>query len=297
MRLCTYLSRRDPSLGSRVGILEDEGVTQVNGIATMLEALSAPRIGSIERGRRVKESDVRLCAPIQRPGKIVAAIVNTAGMLGGEDVTLERPRMDMKAPSTVIGPQRVVFAPRSGVRPEVELAVVVGKRSVRLSKKGAEEAIFGYTILNDVTAPLDSKEDAYDAYRRDKTTGLIRKVTMRGPLFRSKNHDTFCPMGPCLVTKDELDVADLGMRTEFLGRKVQEGNTSEYIFSPRELVSYVSGFLSLDPGDVVSCGSVGWTREAIGDYDPTEYLLPKKNGTMKLSVDGLGVLTNPLRYQ
>lgn len=296
MRVCTFARRDDPMGRPRVGAVEGASVHEFEGANTMVELMTGSRLNRPPEGRAVGLGQASFLAPISRPGKIVAAIVNTAGMLGGDDVTLDRPRMDMKAPSAVVGPGDTVVGQRTGVRPEVELAAVIGKRATGLSESAAGGAIFGYTILNDVTSPLDSKEDAYEAYRRDKTTGEIRRVTMRGPLFRSKNHDTFCPTGPWIVTADELDVSDLAMSTEFEGERVQEGSTSEYLFSPAQLVSYVSKFLTLEPGDLVSCGSVGWTRDAIGNFDPTEYLLPVKEGTMRLRIEGIGELTNPLRY-
>jgi len=241
--------------------------------------------------------EVTMHAPIPRPGKILATIVNTQGMLGGSDVRLERPRIDMKAPSGVIGPDEVIRGPRGGIRPEVELAAVVGRRISKASRAQARAAIFGFTILNDVTAPADSREDAYDAYRRDKATGEIRKATLRGPLFRSKNHDTFCPMGPWIVTPEENeDWSRLRMTTRYDGMLVQDGSTSEYLFDPGEIASYVSQFLSLEPGDVISCGSVGWTREALGKLDPTEFVLPAREGILELEIEGVGILRNPVSF-
>lgn len=234
-------------------------------------------------------------APIPRPGKIIATIVNTQGMLGGKDVFLDRPRLDMKAPSSVIGPGERIEAPESGIRPEIELAAVIGKKLSNSSEAEAKSSFAGFTILNDVTSPKDSRDDAYEAFRRDRTTGEIRKTVLRGPLFRSKNHDTFCPMGPVIVTSDELsDVSDLRMTTRFNGESVQQGSSSEYIFSPAKIASYVSGFLTLEPGDVVSCGSVGWTPTALGHLDPTEYVLPKLEGILELEIEGIGKLTNPV---
>ncbi|MDA4125021.1 MAG: fumarylacetoacetate hydrolase family protein [Thaumarchaeota archaeon] len=239
-----------------------------------------------------------LSAPLPRPGKIITTIVNTEGMLGGRDVRLGRPRLDMKAPSTVIGPGEAILAPKSGVRPEVELAAVVGARIAKATSLQAGKAIMGFTVLNDVTAPSDSREDAYEAYRRDQRTGRIEKKTLRGPLFRSKNHDTFCPIGPWIVTADELkDTRRLRMTTKFDDMLVQDGSTAEYIFTPADIASYVSGFLTLEPGDVISCGSVGWTPEALGGLDPTEFLLPQREGTLRLEVEGIGELVNPVRIE
>ncbi len=248
-------------------------------------------------GNGYDASRVRYWAPVPRPGKILATIVNTQAMLGGDDVRLDRPRIDMKAPSTVVGDGETVVASPSGVRPEVELAAIIGTRLCAATEKEAQAAIAGYTVLNDVTAPADSRDDAYEAYRRDRSTGAIKKSVMRGPLFRSKNHDTFCPMGPWMVTADEAEVSDARMGTWFDGFKVQAGSTSEYLFGPAKIASYLSGFLTLEPGDVVSCGSVGWTKEALGELDPTEYTLPKRGGSLKLEIEGIGTIVNPVSYQ
>jgi 2-keto-4-pentenoate hydratase/2-oxohepta-3-ene-1,7-dioic acid hydratase in catechol pathway len=297
MRLCMFGATSKKAAPPRFGVVEGAKVYPVGEHASLAEIL-AQGIGpkSLRRsGEWFGIDTVRVFPPLSRPGKIVAAIVNTRGMLGGDDVALDRPRLDMKAPSTVVGTGDTVRGPKSGVRPEVELAAVVGRRISKSTIKEAKEGVFGYTILNDVTAPKDSKDDAYEAYRRDKKTGVIGKTALRGPLFRSKNHDTFCPLGPWVVTADELgDTSDLRMTTKFNGSLVQDGSTAEYIFTPEEVAAYVSGFLTLEPGDIVSCGSVGWTTEAVGDLDPTEYVLPSKTGVLELEVQGVGVLRNPV---
>ncbi len=297
MRLCELRNPNGKEGGSRLGMVEGDMVFAVQGHRSMMEFLtSGEEIGSLKKdgeGRALKATS--LSAPISRPGKIVAAIVNTQAMLGGEDVTLDRPRLDMKAPSAVIGPGERIRAPKSGIRPEVELAAIVGRRIASASPGEAKSCLMGYTIINDVTAPKDSKDDAYEAYRRDKQSGEIRRTLMRGPLFRSKNHDTFCPMGPWIVTADEVgDLSDLKMETRFDGKLVQTGSTAEYIFKPEEIASYVSGFLSLEPGDVISCGSVGWAPEALGKLDPTEFVLTGKAGMLTLRIDKIGTLSNPI---
>ena len=297
MRLCSFFVQGEPPGSARVGVVEDNRVyelTMRTTMAALLESSLVPqRLEKAGGGHPL--GGVKLLAPVPRPGKIVAAIVNTRGMLGGQDVSLEWPRLDMKAPSTVIGGGSVIVAPQTGVRPEVELAAVVGKRIVRATAGEAGESIAGYTIVNDVTSPVDSRQDAYEAYRRDKATGRIGRTKMRGPLFRSKNHDTFCPMGPWLVTSDEdMDWSKLRMTTRFEGDLVQDGSTAEYIFSPAQIASYVSTFLTLEPGDVVSCGSVGWTAAALGALDPTEFVLPPRAGLLELEIEGVGRLVNPV---
>jgi 2,4-didehydro-3-deoxy-L-rhamnonate hydrolase len=282
-----------------VGVVRGSTVFPAVGYDSLISVLSSgePLSNLKAKGTGYALSEVRLHAPVPRPGKILATIVNTQAMLGGEDVHLDRPRIDMKAPSTVIGAGEKVVAPMVGVRPEVELAAIVGRRLTRATEHEALDGIAGFTVLNDVTAPSDSKDDAYEAYRRERSSGEIKKSQMRGPLFRSKNHDTFCPMGPWLVTPDELDSSNLHMTTKFDGFMVQEGSTSEYIFVPAKIASYLSGFLTLEPGDVISCGSVGWTKSALGELDPTEYTLPKRDGTLELEVEGIGKLVNPVAFE
>jgi 2-keto-4-pentenoate hydratase/2-oxohepta-3-ene-1,7-dioic acid hydratase in catechol pathway len=300
MRLCSFILRGEERERHRAGVIVDSRVFELARGQTMIQLLeSGQDLRSLQTLGAGHELDgVELVAPIPRPGKILATIVNTQGMLGGRDVSLDRPRLDMKAPSAVIGPGENILAPPRGIRPEVELGAVVGRRITRLGREQAKECILGYTILNDVTAPVDSKEDAYEAYRRDRATGKIGKATMRGPLFRSKNHDTFCPMGPWIVTADEgRDWSKLRMTTKFDGDLVQDGSTGEYLFDPPGIASHVSGFLTLYPGDVISCGSVGWTPAALGKLDPTEFVLPVRPGRLELEIEGIGKLGNPVSIQ
>jgi 2-keto-4-pentenoate hydratase/2-oxohepta-3-ene-1,7-dioic acid hydratase in catechol pathway len=217
VRLCTFRLNREGAKEQRAGLVEGTKVFEFNGRMTMADVLGSGG-GKLPRGEGegYPFDDVVLGAPVPKPGKIVAAIVNTRGMLGGNDIRLDRPRLDMKAPSTVIGPGETIRAPVSGIRPEVELAVIVGRRLSKDSPSEVRRGLFGYTVLNDVTAPRDLREDSYQAYRRDRDTGGIRKATLRGPLFRSKNHDTFCPMGPWVVTPDEnRNWSNLRMTTRF----------------------------------------------------------------------------------
>jgi len=295
MRICNFTLRGEPRDMQRAGLVEGSMVFELNEKRSLSDLLEEGVQGVERQGDGHPMAQAILYAPIPRPGKILATIVNTRGMLGGKDIVLDRPRLDMKAPSAVVGPGTEIQAPKSGIRPEVELAAIVGKRISNASRARAEASIFGYTVLNDVTAPADSREDAYDAYRRDRRTGEIRRTTLRGPLFRSKNHDTFCPMGPWVCTPDEnSEWSDLRMTTRFRGRLVQDGSTSEYIFDSADIAAYVSRFLSLEPGDVVSCGSVGWTPEALGNLDPTEFVLPPTEGTLELEIEGVGSLVNPV---
>ena len=318
LRLCTFLKDGE----SRAGLVLGEVVVDIAYAAAkhLGQRVPSDMLGLLDRwddvlpvlrniAERVDETRpsegvhslaaARLLAPIPRPRKIIATLVNTYGMLGGEDVEpLKHPRLFMKAPSTVIGPGETILAPPHGVRPEVELAAVIGRKVKRANVEEAGRAIIGYTIMNDVTAPRESREDAYEAYRRDPATGEVKKVRLRGPLFRSKNHDTFTPLGPWITTIDELgDVSGLRLTTRFNGETIQEGTTREYIFSPAEIAAFISGFMTLEPGDVVSAGTVGWVAARLGGSDPSEWVLPKNDGILELEIERIGVLRNPVKSE
>ncbi|HEV2225628.1 MAG TPA: fumarylacetoacetate hydrolase family protein [Nitrososphaerales archaeon] len=296
MKICIFsVLKERPKIG-RIGLIRNSRVFALTKQTSMIDVIASGEDAESfgVRGHGYDLEQVVLSAPIQKPGKILATIVNTKGMLGG-NISLDRPRVDMKAPSSIIGPGEEIRAPPTGIRPEVELAAVVGRKISKASINEARESIYGYTVLNDVTAPSDSRDDAYEAFRRDKKTGEIRKTTLRGPLFRSKNHDTFCPLGPWIVTADEdPGWSDLRMTTKFDGALVQDGSTSEYIFSPEKIASYISGFLTLEPGDIVSCGSVGWAPGTGEALDPTEFVLASRSGVLELEVEGIGILRNPV---
>ncbi|MDA4129026.1 MAG: fumarylacetoacetate hydrolase family protein [Thaumarchaeota archaeon] len=306
MKICVFAGPK--SLPPRAGIIVGDSVLEAGppfDTSGRKEVLSAqefldggPELWArsekmAKSGTPIPLAEVKLLAPLPRPPKILLAIVNTRGMLGGSDVSLDRPRLDLKASTLVIGPGDAIIAPKEGIRPEVELAAVVGKKLAKATKREAEDGIFGYTIFNDVTAPADTKSDSYEAYRRDPQTNQIRKTTVRGPLFRSKNHDTFGPMGPFIVSSDELgDTGSLRLTTKFNGETIQDGNTSEYIFTPEEIASYASRFLTLFPGDLVSCGSVGWVQSMLEGVDPSQWVLPSRDGELELTIEGIGTLRN-----
>ncbi|HKT22180.1 MAG TPA: fumarylacetoacetate hydrolase family protein, partial [Nitrososphaerales archaeon] len=163
MRLCTFILKGEDPRKQRAGAVVDSIVYELGRSGSVLDLLtSGEQMGTLApRGKGHSAAETRLYPPIPRPGKILATIVNTQAMLGGKDLKLDRPRIDMKAPSTVIGPGEMILAPESGARPEVELAAIVGRKLAGATEREAEKGIAGYTVLNDVTAPSDSREDAY----------------------------------------------------------------------------------------------------------------------------------------
>ena len=214
---------------------------------------------------------VKLEAPISRPRKIVALGKNYLDHIveTGSDIP-ERPVVFAKFPSSVIGPDEPIQIPNvsSQIDWEVELGVVIGKLCRNVSEKKALEYVAGYTIVNDVSA-------------RDIQMG-------DGQWVRGKSIDGFCPMGPCIVTLDELGAASkLKMHTKVNGEIKQASNTSEMVFKVPNIVSYLSKSFTLEPGDVIASGTpsgVGFVRE------PPEFL--KGGDKIELYIEKIGYLRN-----
>ncbi|HEY1810080.1 MAG TPA: fumarylacetoacetate hydrolase family protein, partial [Acidobacteriaceae bacterium] len=182
------------------------------------------------------------------------------------------PTIFLKLPSAVIGPEETVRIPAMTQQPdyEVELALVIGKAGRDIPKEKWRDYVFGYTILNDVSA-------------RD-----VQLATSQWTL--GKSFDTFCPIGPVIVTDDEIpDPHALDIRLSIGGEVLQHSNTRELIFKAPDLIAYLSSVTPLEPGDIISTG----TPAGVGlGRTPKRWLQPGE--TMVAEIEGLGQLTNPV---
>jgi 2-keto-4-pentenoate hydratase/2-oxohepta-3-ene-1,7-dioic acid hydratase in catechol pathway len=216
---------------------------------------------------------VRLRAPIARPGKITCIGMNYADHAreGGKEPP-SAPIFFLKASNIVIGPNDPVILPPNSekVDYEAEFAVVIGKPGRRISEENAYEHVAGYTVMNDVSA-------------RDMQFG-------DGQWFRGKSCDTFAPLGPWIVTRDEVpDPHALHISLTLNGQTMQNSNTSNLIFRVPYLVSYLSQSLSWETGDLISTG----TPPGVGVHRNPPVLL-KPGDEMSITVERLGTLTNPV---
>ncbi|MEH0652563.1 fumarylacetoacetate hydrolase family protein [Streptomyces scabiei] len=213
--------------------------------------------------------DLRVGAPLARPGKIVCVGLNYRDHAAETGAAIPpRPVVFMKDPGTVVGPYDEVLIPRGSGKTdwEVELGVVVGRRARYL--EGPEEAaavIAGYVVSHDV-----SEREFQLEHSSQWDLG--------------KSCETFNPMGPWLVTADEAgDPQDLGLRLSVNGVKRQDGHTRDMIFPVHEIVAYLSRYMVLEPGDVINTGTPAGV--ALG-LPGTPYLRP--GDTVELEIDGLG---------
>lgn len=210
----------------------------------------------------------RLGAPLARPSKIVCIGLNYADHARETNATPpSEPVVFMKSTTAITGPFDDVMIPRGSEKTdwEVELAVVIGKRAAYVEEKDALQHVAGYCLHNDIS------ERAY-------------QLEMGGTWDKGKGCDTFAPLGPVLVTKDEIpDVNNLRLWLTVNGKVMQDGNTSNLIFGIPFLVAYVSRFMTLLPGDIISTG----TPAGVGlGMTPPVYLQP--GDVMELGIDHLG---------
>jgi 2-keto-4-pentenoate hydratase/2-oxohepta-3-ene-1,7-dioic acid hydratase in catechol pathway len=293
MKLATFVSSRGPCLGvvsgEEVVDLSATGGETTGLPATMAEFLALGAHG-LDAARHVVEralkersagavqalAAVKLLAPIPRPGKIIGVGLNYndhAAEVGRPKQSI--PRLFVKVSSSVVGPDAAVAIPPnvSKLDFEVELAVVIGKRATRVKEADAIGYVGGYTILNDLSAR---------EFQFEVTPALTSLA---------KSMDGFCPMGPWIVTADELgDGSGLGVRTWVNGDKMQDGTTSDLIFSVAALVAYISQYMTLEPGDVIATG----TPAGVGAFRKPPLFL-KSGDRVKLEIDRIGVLETKIK--
>lgn len=217
--------------------------------------------------------NVRLTSPVNRPSKIICLGKNYAehAKEGGFDKP-DKPLLFCKAPSALSGPFDPIVLPKSSgqIDWEVELAVIIGKTCKRISRTNAMEHIAGFTVMNDVSA-------------RDAQFG-------DGQWFRGKSFDTFAPIGPVLITPDEInDINNLQLSTRVDGVLMQDGNTADLIFDIPFLIEYISKDMTLNPGDIISTG----TPSGVGIFRNPPIVL-KPGNVVECRIEAIGSIINPV---
>ena len=241
----------------------DEKFFESGGLVSLKDWLnenvsSAPRL----------DDSIRLGSPIARPSKIICIGLNFKDHAAesGFDAP-DEPLIFGKATSAICGPYDNIIIPRGSEQTdwEVELGVVISKKTSYVDQDQALDHVGGYVLHNDVSER---------AFQKDRG----------GQWIKGKSADTFAPMGPFMATPDEIDnISDMRMWLNVNGENMQDGNTSNLIFSVDHVVSYLSQFMTLLPGDVISTG----TPAGVGmGMNPEKYLKP--GDVVELGIDGLG---------
>ncbi|MGV0908890.1 fumarylacetoacetate hydrolase family protein [Martelella sp. FOR1707] len=300
MKLVTY--RGHVSAEGRLGVVQNGLVIDVEGLGeavgeifagSMLElidqgpdALAALRSalketdGARPPGIAVPLENVRLLAPIPRPRKnifgiglnYVEHVAESAKSLDTSKDLPKQPVVFSKPPTAVIADGEAIqhnAAMTQQLDWEVELAVIIGKRATRIAKDDAMSHVFGYSVINDVSA---------------------RDNRRAGQWIFSKGQDTFCPFGPMIVTADDIaDPHNLDLWLKKNGEEKQRSNTRHLLFDIPTLISDISSGITLEPGDIIATG----TPSGVGaGRDPQEWMWP--GDVIECGVDGIGVLRNPV---
>lgn len=278
MKLVTFIHNNQTNVGAVV----DDGVVACSGDLpdNMIAFLAAgdPAKLTLQSlidtdAPRIPLADVRLLAPIPRPGKLLGVGLNYADHIG--ETGLEKPEYPTfftKQSTCVIASEEAIHIPSVSdkVDYEGELAFVIGKRCKQVPVEQAHDVIAGYTICNDVT---------------------VRDWQQRTPTWTlGKSFDTHGPLGPWLVTADEIaDPHNLSLKTWVDAELRQNGNTGDMIFNCYELIAYLTQVMTLEPGDVISTG----TPAGVGvKMKPRGYLKPGQR--VRIEIEGIGALSNPV---
>jgi 2,4-diketo-3-deoxy-L-fuconate hydrolase len=257
------------------GLFDEEGrLRDLSGVvgdidASVLSERALRKIAKIDyKTLPLVRGNPRLGVPIKGVGKFIGIGLNYADHAAETgQVPPKEPIVFMKAISCLSGPDDPVVLPPGSKKTdwEVELGVVIGKRAQYVDEADALEYVAGYCVVNDVS------ERSYQMER--------------GPQWdKGKGCDTFGPVGPWLVTRDEvLDVQDLDLYLELNGKRMQTGNTATMIFTVAQIVSYLSRFMTLEPGDIIATG----TPPGVGTARTPQRFL-KRGDTLRLGIAGLG---------
>jgi 2-keto-4-pentenoate hydratase/2-oxohepta-3-ene-1,7-dioic acid hydratase in catechol pathway len=270
------LLRFGPKGNEKPGLLDAEGVIRdLSGVlpdltSAQLAAGALARLADVDPSRLPAVAQpVRFAPVVADIGKLICVGLNYSDHAAESGMAVPaEPVLFTKATSAIIGCNDAVVLPRDSVKSdwEVELGVVIGKRARYVDEANALDYVAGYCVVNDLS------EREYQLERG-------------GQWDKGKGCDTFGPVGPYLVTKDEVpDPQNLGMWLDVNGKRYQSGNTRTMVFTVAHLVSYISRFMTLQPGDVISTG----TPPGVGLGQKPDPVYLKAGDVMRLGIDGLG---------
>ena len=293
MHLVMFLKGKEP----RAGVIDGEDIIDINAadrslpstIKEILEINGISRIKKIIKSKkhRVPRKRAKLLPPISNPGLLLSVGMNYHEHLKEmKTPTPEKPAAFTKSVASIIASGAPIKVPASNPSMldwEGEFTVVIGKGGYRIPAAKALDHVAGYTMVNDVSA-------------RDWVAAIFSSTGVMGPIHAwehnllGKMFPTFCPMGPCIATRDEIpDPANVRIQTRLNGKVMQDANTDDLVFSVVQLIEYYSQFYRFQPGDVITTGSpsgVGFGR------NPKVFMKP--GDVVEVEVKEIGVLRNPI---
>lgn len=287
---------------TEVAVLPD-GFTDVARVVAASEGDRAAAVGQgLRTGRCLPVAELSWLPPVPRPGKVLCVALNNSAnpdrILSGPDT----PALFLKPATALVGHGRAIRLRKDDgrVHPEPELAVVIGRSATDVDRADALSHVFGYTVLNDITAPGLRAEDTFhygaihpDPQAADGVRTVESWVSYPG---RYKGSDTFAPMGPWVVTADEVpDPHALRITCSHDGRTVTDDTTAHLRFDVAQVIAFASRYLTLEPGDVIGMGTAlrrSATGGAVQNLD-----LNRLGGRVEITIDRVGTLANTVEWR
>lgn len=277
-----------PSTDELLAMLPPDGESrgQARALCDWVDGLDIMELNEIT----IPLAEARLLVPLPNPPKILLLAGNYAKHVaerGGTAAEREEtfPYVFMKPPSTTLtNPGDPILIPSASpdhIDWECELGVVIGRRCRNVSEADALDYVAGYTVVNDISDRSFKPNPGRKPRERDKFFDWLH----------GKWHDTFCPMGPCLLSADEVDdPQNLPIKLTVNGQVKQEASTAEMIFPVAAVIAFISNFVTLEPGDVIATGTPSGVGSASGTY-------LKPGDTVRATIAPIGILENPVRAE
>jgi 2-keto-4-pentenoate hydratase/2-oxohepta-3-ene-1,7-dioic acid hydratase in catechol pathway len=293
----------------RIGVLKnDDQIAVIDSVGTMLDLI---RLGNYARehidhakadGTIIACSDIEWYPPVRNPGKICGVAMNNSASNERKISAPDHPAYFLKPSSCLVGHNEPVrVRPYYGsVHPEPELAVIIGRNTRDVDAADAMASVFGYTIFNDITGNGMRAEDLFHYWAlysdEQDPDELERREQHLSCAARYKGTDTFGCMGPVVTTADEISNPDeLEVTCKVGSETIAEDSTRYYNYKVAELISYISQFLTLESGDIISCGTA---FKATKGRKPIHHAnFQQVEGPVEVTISGLGTLRNPVETE
>lgn len=257
---------------------------------------------ALSDGMTIARNDVKWHPPVRNPGKICGIAMNNSASNERKISAPDHPAFFLKPSSCLVGHKEPVrIRPYYGsVHPEPELAVIIGKTVRDVDAKDALACVFGYSIFNDITSNGMRAEDMFHYWAlysdEQNPDELTRREQHLSYAARYKGTDTFGCMGPFITTVDEVSNPDeLDVSCKVGGETIAEDSTRYYNYKVAELLSYISQFLTLEPGDIISCGTA--FKPSQGKKSIHHANFQNVPGPVEVTISGLGTLSNPVEIE
>jgi 2-keto-4-pentenoate hydratase/2-oxohepta-3-ene-1,7-dioic acid hydratase in catechol pathway len=299
MKLVSFQIKDEEQGNTRVGVVRDDSIfdlsdaLEIDDMLTLIRSGSQvvpPAVAGGSEASFLKIADVRITAPLERPGKIICLAGNyrehitESGYVVPESDDVITQQLFLKPSSAIVGTAAEILIGKGNVKVgwETELAVIIGKRGRHISAASALDYVFGYSILNDV-----SERGLNSTIQNRRPREMDRFLDWLG----GKWFDTFAPFGPWIVTADEIgDPHNLEIKLTINGELKQHGNTRDMIFRIPEQIAYASSIMTLEPGDIISTGTpagagLGGGSNSLQDGD-----------VLVCEIEKIGELKNRVRY-